>query len=483
MSTYDLILRGGTLVTADGPQEADLAVEDGRIAAIGPNLEGGAREEVDASGLHVFPGAIDAHAHFSEPGRTHWEGFETGSRSLAAGGMTAYVEMPLNAYPPTCDGESFDLKLEAAKNSSLVDFALWGGIQPDNFDQLEVLAERGVAGFKAFMTPATEDFKNVDDVTLYEAMAEAARLGLPVLLHAESPQITGRLTQRALAQVRTSARDYSESRPIIAELEAISRALLFAEETGCTLHIVHVSFGRGVDLVNAARARGVDASCETCAHYLVLTEDDLETMGAIAKCAPPLRTREEQEALWERIVDDRLSMVTSDHSPCPPYMKAGDDFHRAWGGISGCQSLLNVMLDEGHHERGLPLERVAALLSGNVAERFGFSEKGRLEVGADADLALVNLDSSFTLRAENLFYRHKMSPYVGRTFRASVVRTIVRGTTVFRDGKVVSEPVGRLLKPRRRVAATLGVGAEQAGQPPRTSGIGGVDVQQAGEPN
>jgi allantoinase len=317
MSTYDLILRGGTLVTADGPQEADLAVEDGRIAAIGPNLEGGAREEVDASGLHVFPGAIDAHAHFSEPGRTHWEGFETGSRSFAAGGMTAYVEMPLNAYPPTCDGESFDLKLEAAKNSSLVDFALWGGIQPDNFDQLEVLAERGVAGFKAFMTPATEDFKNVDDVTLYEAMAEAARLGLPVLLHAESPQITGRLTQRALAQVRTSARDYSESRPIIAELEAISRALLFAEETGCTLHIVHVSFGRGVDLVNAARARGVDASCETCAHYLVLTADDLETMGAIAKCAPPLRTREEQEALWERIVDDRLSMVTSDHSPCP----------------------------------------------------------------------------------------------------------------------------------------------------------------------
>jgi allantoinase len=483
MSTYDLILRGGTLVTADGPQDADLAVEDGRIAAIGPDLEGGAQEEIDASGLHVFPGAIDAHAHFSEPGRTHWEGFETGSRSLAAGGMTSYVEMPLNAYPPTCDGESFDLKLEAAKNSSLVDFALWGGIQPDNFDQIEVLAERGVAGFKAFMTPATEDFKNVDDVTLYESMAEAARLGLPLLVHAESPQITGRLTQRALAEVRISARDYSASRPIIAELEAISRALLFAEETGCALHIVHVSFGRGVDLVNAARARGVDASCETCAHYLVLTEDDLETMGAVAKCAPPLRSREELEALWERILDGNLPMVTSDHSPCPPYMKAGDDFHRAWGGISGCQSLLNVMLHEGHHERDLPLEQVAALLSGNVAERFAFPEKGRLEVGADADLALVDLGSSFTLRSEDLFYRHKISPYVGRTFRGNVVRTIVRGTTVFRDGNVVSEPVGQLIKPRRRAAATLGVGEEQAGQPPRTSGIGGVGVQQAGEPN
>jgi allantoinase len=481
MSAYDLIVRGGTLVTAEGPKEADLAVEDGRISAIWPDLEGAAREEVDATGLHLLPGAIDAHAHFSEPGRTHWEGFETGSQSLAAGGMTAFVEMPLNAYPPTCDGESFDLKLTAAKASSLVDFALWGGIQPGNFDQLEVLAERGVAGFKAFMTPATEDFRNVDDVTLYEAMAEAARLGLPVLVHAESSQITGRLTQRALAQVRISARDYSESRPIIGELEAISRALLFAEETGCTLHIVHVSFGRGVDLVNAARARGVDVTCETCAHYLVLTEDDLETMGAVAKCAPPLRSREEQEALWERILDDRLPMVTSDHSPCPPEMKAGDDFHRAWGGISGCQNMLNVMIDEGHHERGLPLERIAALTSDNVADRFKFSGKGRLEVGADADLALLDLDSSFTLRADDLFYRHKISPYVDRTFRGNVVRTVVRGTTVFRDGRIVSEPVGRFIKPSRRTSATLGVGAEQAGQPPRTSGTG--DVQPAGEPN
>ena len=481
MSTYDLIVRGGTLVMDDGPSEADIAVADGKIADIAPEVEGTGKEEVDAQELHLFPGAIDAHAHFSEPGRTHWEGFETGSRALAAGGMTAYVEMPLNAYPPTCGGGSFDLKLAAAKSSSLVDFALWGGIQPDNFDQLEVLAERGVAGFKAFMTPATEDFKNVDDVTLYEAMAEAARLGLPVLVHAESPQITARLTQRALTQVRTSARDYSESRPPIAELEAISRAILFAEETGCALHIVHVSIGRGVDLVNGARANGVDVSCETCAHYLVLTEDDLETLGAVAKCAPPLRSREEQEALWERILDDRLPMVTSDHSPCPPYMKAGDDFHRAWGGISGCQSLLNVMLDEGHHERRLPLGQIAALTSGNVADRFRFSGKGHLEVGADADLALVDLSSSFALRAEDLFYRHKMSPFVGRTFRGNVVRTVVRGTTVFRDGQIVSEPVGRLIKPARPAAATLGVGAEQAGQLLRTSGPG--DVQQAGESN
>src|SRR3712207_2639171 len=191
MSTYDLILRGGTLVTADGSQETDLAVADGRIADISPEPEGAAREEVDASGLHVFPGAIDAHAHFNEPGRTHWEGFATGSRALAAGGMTAYVEMPLNSYPPTCDAACFDQKLALAEASSLVDFAFYGGLVPGNLEEMKELAERGVAGFKAFMSATgTMDFRHADDLTLYEGMAKAAELGLPVLVHAENKAIT-----------------------------------------------------------------------------------------------------------------------------------------------------------------------------------------------------------------------------------------------------------------------------------------------------
>ena len=451
MSVYDLILRSGTLVTADGPQEADLAVTDGRIADISPELEGVAREEVDASGLHVFPGIIDAHAHFNEPGRTHWEGFATGTRALAAGGMTAYVEMPLNAHPPTCDAECFDLKVAAAKASSFVDFALWGGLVPGNVVHLDELAERGVVGFKAFMSNSgIEDFKAADDLTLFEGMQRAAELGLPVLVHAENAQITSWLARRAVAEGRTTMRDYLDSRPVVAELEAIGRAILFAEETGCLLHVVHVSTGKGVALVATARARGVDVTCETCAHYLVLTQEDAEELGAAAKCAPPLRSRQHLEALWGQIVEGNVQFVTSDHSPAPPEMKVGDDYFKIWGGIMGCQSLLNVMLDEGHRERGLPLQRVAALLSGNVAERFGFPEKRHLEVGADADVALVDLDSSFTLRAEDLFYRHKMSPYVGRTFRGNVARTVVRGTTVFRDGVVVSEPVGRLLRPGQR---------------------------------
>jgi allantoinase len=451
VSEHDAIVRGGILVVPGGAQRADLAVSDGRISAIGPDLEGTSSEEIDARGLHVFPGAIDAHAHFNEPGRTHWEGFATGTRALAAGGMTAYVEMPLNAYPPTCDAACFDEKRALAEASSLVDFAFYGGLVPGNLDDMDELAQRGVAGFKAFMsTTGTLDFQPADDLTLYEGMGRAATLGLPVLVHAENKEITDMLAERAVSTLRTSARDYLDSRPVVAELEAIGRAILFAGETGCSLHVVHVSTGRGVALVAEARARGVDVTCETCPHYLVLTEEDAERLGAVAKCAPPLRPRRDVEALWEQVFSGNVTFVASDHSPCPPEMKLGDDFFRAWGGIAGCQSMLNAMLSEGHHERGLPVEVAAALTSGNVAERFGFTEKGRLEVGADADLALVDLGGSFTLEADDLFYRHKMSPYAGTTFRGRIVRTVLRGVTVFREGKVVAEPMGRLVKPEAR---------------------------------
>ncbi len=452
MSSYDLILRGGALADAG---EVDLAVEDGRISAIDPDLEGTATEEIDARGLHVFPGAIDAHAHFNEPGRTHWEGFVTGSQALAAGGMTAFVEMPLNAYPPTNDAQSFDEKLALAKASSVVDFAFYGGLVPGNLEHMEELAERGVAGFKAFMsTTGTIDFQPADDLTLYEGMEKAAEFGLPVLVHAENKGITDELARRRVGTLGVTMRDYLDSRPVVAELEAIERAILFAGEIGCSLHIVHVSTGRGVALVAAARERGVDVTCETCAHYLVFTEEDAEALGAVAKCAPPLRPQEDLESLWEQVFAGNVEFITSDHSPCPPDMKAGEDMFRAWGGIAGCQSLLNVVFDEGYHGRGLPLEKVSALLSGNVADRFRFSGKGRLEVGADADIALVDLDAISTLHKENLLYRHKVSPYVGRAFNGKVVRTMVRGTTVFREGKIVSAPEGKLITPPGRVSMT-----------------------------
>jgi allantoinase len=447
VSAFDVIVRGATVVAAGGSERLDVGVVDGRIAALEPELEGSAREELDARDLHLLPGAIDAHVHFNEPGRADWEGWETGTCALAAGGATVGVEMPLNAHPPTIDAASFDLKLDCAQRAAQVDFALWGGLVPGNLDALDELAARGVAGFKAFMSASgMEDFPRADDLTLYEGMQRAAALGLLVAVHAESEAITGGLAARARAADRTAMSDYLASRPAVAEAEAVARAILLAEETGCALHVVHISTGRGVALVAAARGRGIDVSCETCPHYLVLTEEDAEALGPVAKCAPPLRPEHEREALWRALADGSLPMIASDHSPAPPELKTGDAF-AAWGGISGCQHMLALLLGDGHRDRGLPLERIAHAVAGFVARRLRFTAKGRIEVGADADLALVDLAGQTPVAAEDLLYRHRYSPYVGRTLRARVVRTLVRGRTVFAGGRVVAPPAGRLVTP------------------------------------
>jgi allantoinase len=282
-------------------------------------------------------------------------------------------------------------------------------------------------------------------------MCRAASLGLPVAVHAESEAITAGLARRARADRRVAMSDFLASRPAVAELQAIARAIALAQESGCSLHVVHVSTGRGVALVADARARGVDVSCETCPHYLVLTEEDAERLGNVAKCAPPLRPRHESEALWHALANGTLPMVASDHSPAPWALKAGDDAFAAWGGISGAQTMLPLLLSEGAGARGLSPELIAAVTSGYVARRFGFRDKGRVEPGADADLVLVDLNASHELSAEDLQYRHRHSPFLGRTFGARVTRTLVRGRTVLADGRIVGPPAGRLLIPETRL--------------------------------
>ena len=428
-----MIVRGGTLVTPEGLLRADLAVEDGLISAIGSELSASG-DEIDARGLTVFPGLIDVHVHFNEPGRAEWEGAATGSAALAAGGGTVFFDMPLNSSPCTVSAAAFHQKRRALERASVTDFALWGGIVPGNREELAELAECGVVGFKAFMADSgLPEFPRADDLTLYEGMREAARFDLPVAVHAENHELVSRRGSG------TGVREFLSSRPVLAEVEAIRRAALLAGEAGAKLHIVHVSSGRGVAAALEARAQGVDISIETCPHYLYFTDEDMVRIGAVAKCAPPLRAQAERDALWRAVLGGDVDIIGSDHSPAPLAMKCEDDFFRVWGGIAGVQSTLAVLLSH------MPPSQISTLTSANPGRRFRVANKGQLALDFDADFALVDLDARYTLTRDALFQRHGLSPYLGASFRGVVRRTVLRGETIFADGKIPGEPRGRMV--------------------------------------
>ena len=401
-----MIVRGGTVVTARGVEKADIAIAGGQITAVGPNLDEDG-EEVDASGLHAFPGGIDSHVHFNEPGRTEWEDIAHGSAALAAGGYTSFIDMPLNNVPVTTTVEAFDVKLAAMRRSARVDYGLWGGLVPGNLDQLGPLVKRGVMGFKAFMCPSgIAEFRACDERTLREGMQRISELDSILLVHAEDPA-------RLREPKGPTARDFLDSRPVAAEVEAIGQAIAIANETGCRLHVVHVSTAQGADLIN-----GVNVSGETCPHYLLYTERDLERIGGTAKCAPPLRTERDREALW------RMPIVVSDHSPSTLDLKQGDDFRKMWGGISGCQSTRQLLLAQDR----LDLSTVAAVTSTNIARRFGLERKGDIAPGFDADLWIVDLTNKDVVRREDLLYKNPFSAHEGQKIRGKTVKTVTRGT-------------------------------------------------------
>jgi allantoinase len=443
--SFDLVISNGLVVRPQGSSRTNIGITNGVIEAISNEALAG-REVIDATGLVVMPGAVDLHVHFSEPGRTHWEGWWHGSRAAAAGGVTTVIEMPLNAIPATTTLEALHLKLEAAKNQSFVDFALWGGLVDDNLEHLPALATSGVIGFKAFMVDIKdESFQFVPEAVLRAGMLEIAARGHFLAVHAEDSAMAWTQTEVLQNAGRTDRRAWLEARSPEVELAAIRTALRLARETNCPLHIVHTSIPEGVDAIAQARAAGQAVTVETCAHYLRFTDKDFERIGPIAKCAPPLRDHARLEGLWDRVLDGTIDCITSDHSPCPSEDKSrGDeDIWQAWGGITGVQSLVVSVLTEGR-KRGLSLERTADLLATNPAKIAGlWPRKGEIRVGSDADLILVDLEHSWTLEPEMLHSKHQHSPYVGLEFSALIEQVLVRGQTVFRDGLISGSPVGR----------------------------------------
>jgi len=448
----DLLVRGGEIVTPRSLLRADVGIAGGRIVRVAGEIAADAKQNIDAAGKWVFPGIIDAHVHFNEPGRAEWEGLTSGPAALCAGGGTAFFDMPLNSEPPALNADAFNRKRAVAEQKSRVDFALWGGLVPGNLDALEGLRDAGAIGLKAFMCASgIESFPSVDASTLREGMKRAAELGMIVAVHAEDDALAARLTDEQRQRGRFDARAYLDSRPVEVELAAIRSALEIAAETGCALHIVHVSSPEGVALITEAKGRGVNVTAETCPHYLVLSDDDVIRFGAQAKCAPPLRDEIRRRGMWRELAEGAIDTVGSDHSPAPPEMKLSEDFFAIWGGIAGCQHGNELLFTEARARIDELFPRLAAVLAANVAKRFGLNAtKGEIAEGRDADLCVIEPCDERVIEASELLTRHRISPYVGRRSRARIVHTLIRGFPVWSSGKLTEgAPRGQFLTPER----------------------------------
>lgn len=436
---YDLLIKNGRVILDEGEQEVEVAVKDGKIAAIGHDL-GDAEKVIDAKGQVVAPGMVDAHVHITEPGggyRDEWEGYETGLKGAAKGGVTTIIEMPLNQVPATTDRASIQEKFDAGKGKLSADVASYGGLVPYNLDGgIQELDEEGVVAYKAFLATCGDrsidgDFENVDDYSLYEGMKQIAKTGKILSVHAENADITDRLGEIAYKNGEKSLAAYVDSRPVFTEVEPIRKLILFAKETGCRLHIVHVACEEGVDEVIKAQQEGVDVTCETCTHYLYFYKEELDDIGPVVKCSPPIREESRLPGMWERVINGDINFVTSDHSPSTPDLKDTDNAFEAWGGIAGIQNNVDILFDEGVQKRDLSLKRFAEIIATEPAKRFGLDNKGSIAVGKDADFVFIKPESSYTLQAEDLEYRNKLSLYVGRTINAQVAKTILRGEETY----------------------------------------------------
>lgn len=439
MMKFDSIIKNGRVILQDGEANVEIGVKDGVIAAIGQEL-GDADTIIDAQGHIVSPGMVDAHVHITEPGggyRDEWEGYETGTRASAKGGVTTIVEMPLNQVPATVDHESIQAKFEAGKGKLSVDVASYGGLVPFNLNGgIQELDQDGVVAYKCFVATCGDrsidgDFMNVDDYSLYEGMKQIAKTGKILSIHAENAAITDALGQQAYENGETTLAAYVDSRPVFTEVEPIRKIILFAKETGCRVHIVHVACEEGVEEVKKAQAEGVDITCETCTHYLYFYKEELDGIGPVVKCSPPIREKSRLEGMWQRVLNGDISFVTSDHSPCTPDLKDKDNAFEAWGGIAGVQNNVDVLFDEGVNKRQMSLQRFAEIIAHNPAKRFGLTNKGTIQVGKDADFVFIAPNTSYTLQAEDLAYRHQISPYIGREIGARVVKTILKGHVIY----------------------------------------------------
>ena len=437
----DLILTGGTVVNETARDLADIAINGGRISAIGaPGTLGAAGETVDVTGLHLIPGAIDMHVHFREPGYTHKEDWETGSRAAAMGGVTTVFEMP-NTHPPTRSVTEFRQKQELARKSC-VDFGIYGLLAEDNIDEIPGLIEVGANAFKCFMGNTFGNLPSPSTGAMLEGFEIIAGSGLRISLHAETASIMAWRQAKLEAAGLNAPLYHIAARPEVVAVEAVARAAVLAEWTGARIHVLHISSAGELGPLAEAKARGVDVTGETCPCYLFLNSSDYARLGSVIRVNPPVREARDSAAIWEALQIGVVDMIATDHAPHTPEEKQNDVIWQADCGFPGVETQMPLMLTEVAAGR-MTLEHYVKISSANPARAFGmWPYKGRLAVGALADITAVDLSREEVIAAARLHSRGKVTPFEGRKTVGAPVHTLVRGAFVQRDRKMVEGMAG-----------------------------------------
>jgi len=399
-------------------------------------------EFIDVADNVLMPGCIDPHVHINEPGRTNWEGFDTATKAAGAGGITTIVDMPLNSSPVTTTAEAFQKKLEASKGKLHVNCGFWGGIVPENADNLKELLDSGILGIKAFLIDSgLDEFRNVEEKHLRIGIPAIAERGLTLLAHSE-------LVKSEID--KTYIKDYPsflDSRPKKWENDAIDLLIKLSKEYNCKTHIVHLSSAESIDQIQKAKDNGIPISVETCPHYLIFNSETIPPSNTLYKCAPPIRNKENNEALWGALKDGLIDFIASDHSPAPPDLKhlESGDFNKAWGGIAGLQFLLPAFWT-GAKERGFTLKRLAELMCENPSKFIGLDKvKGKIAPGYDADLVIWDTEAKVNVSEESIYHKHKGTPYASLEMVGLVKKTFVGGKLVYDDGDFISLSSGKAI--------------------------------------